>query len=80
MNSPFDEQPAGGNGGGGGVSSQSGIRFSFGDQPRAAMSPIPFARSLGKTDESEATDKSAWNRFIPTPLINQKQKTKSYRK
>merc|ERR1712129_314152 len=65
--------------------SPSGIRFSFGDAARTgsnmpAMSPIPFTRNLGKGDASEVADQSAWNRFIPTPLINQKQKTKSYRK
>jgi len=82
VDSPFDD--AGGGGGGGGALSTSGIRFSFDNQSRGgmanmpAMSPIPFARTLGKADESEAVDKNAWNRFIPTPLIN--QKTKSYRK
>ena len=48
------------------------------------MSPIPFARNIGKMDSDEpsmndSNDNDKWSRFIPTPLINQKQKTKSFR-
>jgi len=63
------------------ISSPSGIKFSFGDDnqsKRDVMSPIPFARTIGKTDSgSSATD--AFSRFIPTPLQNSRHKKKSHR-
>merc|ERR1711892_980630 len=50
------------------ISSPSGIKFSFGDEPspssRAMMSPIPFARTIGKIGRDDSgTDK--FSRFIP---------------
>jgi len=68
-----------------GMASPSGIKFSFGDPSKHHLiSPIPFARNFAKIDSDEPPmdhmDKDQWSKLIPTPLLNQMQKTKSYRK
>eukprot|EP01083_Nonionella_stella_P091378 255479_1 len=64
------------------IASPSSIKFSFDSNTdkttKQIMSPIPFSRNIGDLNKDDS-DKNKWDRFIPTPLINEAKKTKSYR-
>jgi len=64
--------------------SPSDIKFSFGHSP-LLMSPIPFPRNPSKMESDkpdvnmDGMSREQWNKFIPTPLMNQRHKTKTFR-